>query len=223
MAGSAPAALTGEFGGLGIEIDMEDGFIKVIAPIADTPAQRAGVEAGDVIVRLDGRSIKGITLNEAVKRMRGEPGTEITLTILREKVTPGPFEITITRAVIEVASVNRRVLEEGYGYLRISHFQPRTGEDLRNAVSATTYQLQKRSWGGSLRFPHVKSIRRATRKQYSAEEKIRIVLEGLLVFGHVTFPASATQLQSRWAPSPSRTRWHTCRSVDIHRASRCSR
>ena len=131
------SATTGEFGGLGMEISMEGGSLKVIAPIDDTPAARAGVEAGDVVIRLDGKPVNAMTLNEVVKRMRGEPGTAITLTILHEGA-PGPLEITLTRAVIKVASVKSRVLAEGYGYLRISHFQAHTGEDLRDAVSALT-------------------------------------------------------------------------------------
>ena len=130
-------AATGEFGGLGMEISMEGGSLKVITPIDDTPAARAGVEAGDVVIRLDGNLVNGLTLNEVVKRMRGEVGTEITLTILHEGA-PGPFEITLTRAVITVASVKSRILAEGYGYVRISHFQSHIGEDLRDAVSALT-------------------------------------------------------------------------------------
>ena len=94
---------------------------KVITPIDDTPAARAGVEAGDVVIRIDGKPVNPMTLNEFVKRMRGEPGTEITLTILHEGA-PGPFDITLTRAVIKVASVKSRVLAEGYGYLRVSRF-----------------------------------------------------------------------------------------------------
>ena len=130
-------AATGEFGGLGMEISMEGGSVKVVTPIDDTPAARAGVEAGDVVIRLDGKPVNAMTLNEVVKRMRGEVGTEITLTILHEGA-PGPFEITLTRAVIKVASVKSRVLAAGYGYLRISRFQAHTGEDLRDAVSVLT-------------------------------------------------------------------------------------
>lgn len=124
----------GEFGGLGIEVTMEDGFVKVVAPIDDTPAQRAGVEAGDLIVRLDNKPVKGLSLNEAVQRMRGEPGTEITLTIAREG-RDQPLEVTITRAVIEVQSVEARMLEPGYGYLRVSHFQSNTQNALDDALA----------------------------------------------------------------------------------------
>ena len=127
------AGTSGEFGGLGIEVGMEDGFVKVIAPIDDTPAQRAGVEAGDLVIRLDDTPVKGMSLAEAVKVMRGEPGTDIVLTIVREGVDR-PIRITITRDVIHVTSVRSRSLEPGYGYIRISQFQLRTGESLREEV-----------------------------------------------------------------------------------------
>ena len=113
------AGTSGEFGGLGIEVGMEDGFVKVIAPIDDTPAQRAGVEAGDLIIRLDDTPVKGMSLADAVNLMRGEPGTTIVLTIVREG-NDSPIRITITRDVIQVTSVRSRTLEPGYGYLRIS-------------------------------------------------------------------------------------------------------
>lgn len=126
---------TGEFGGLGIEVGMEDSFVKVIAPIDDTPAQRAGVMAGDLIIRLDDTPVKGLSLSDAVKIMRGKPGSDILLTIVREG-EEGPLKITITRAVIKVKSVKHRTLDKGYGYLRISQFQARTGENLLDAISA---------------------------------------------------------------------------------------
>ena len=124
---------SGEFGGLGIEVGMEDGFVKVIAPIDDTPAQRAGVEAGDLVIRLDETPVKGMSLQDAVNVMRGKPGTDIVLTIVREGLDR-PIRITITRDVIRVTSVRSRTLEPGYGYVRISQFQVRTGESLRKAV-----------------------------------------------------------------------------------------
>ena len=124
---------TGKFGGLGIEVGMDNGFVKVIAPIDDTPAQRAGVKAGDLIVRLDDTPVKGMTLNDAVKIMRGEPGTGITLTIVRESEEK-PLRITIVRDIIRVKSIKSRTLEPGYGYIRISHFQTHTGEDLAKAI-----------------------------------------------------------------------------------------
>ena len=115
----------GEFGGLGIEVGMEDGFVKVIAPIDDTPAFKAGVKAGDLIVKLDDTPVKGMTLNDAVKRMRGKPKTQIKLSILR-KGEAKPLEITLTREVIKVQSVKSKLVEDGYGYLRVTSFQENT-------------------------------------------------------------------------------------------------
>lgn len=124
---------SGEFGGLGIEVGLEDGFIKVIAPIDDTPAQRAGVRAGDMIIRLDDTPVQGMDLNEAIDLMRGEVGTPIRLTIMREG-RDQPLEIKIVRDVIKVKSVRHELLEPGYGYLRISQFQSHTGEDTVAAI-----------------------------------------------------------------------------------------
>ncbi|MCK5720733.1 MAG: S41 family peptidase [Thiomargarita sp.] len=126
---------TGKFGGLGIEVGMENGFVKVISPIDDTPAKRAGIQAGDLVIRLDDTPVKGMTLNDAVKIMRGEPGTEIVLTIIRETADK-PLTISIIRAIIQVKSVKKSILESDYGYIRISHFQDRTGEQLANAIQA---------------------------------------------------------------------------------------
>lgn len=124
---------TGEFGGLGIEVGMENGFVKVISPIDDTPAQRAGLKAGDLIVRMDGKPVKGMSINDAINVMRGKPGTEIILTIIRENLEK-PFEVTLERAVITVKSVKSRTLEKGFGYVRISSFQSHTGDDLNRAL-----------------------------------------------------------------------------------------
>jgi carboxyl-terminal processing protease len=128
------AGTSGEFGGLGIEVGMEDGFVKVISPIDDTPAARAGVEAGDLIIRLDDTPVKGMALGDAVKIMRGKPGTDIVLTVVREGADK-PLKIKITRDVIRVTSVKSRMLDPGYGYVRISQFQSRTGESLREAIA----------------------------------------------------------------------------------------
>jgi len=119
----------GEFGGLGIEVGMEDGFVKVISPIEDTPAFRAGVKAGDLIVKLDDTPVKGMTLAEAVKQMRGKPGTNIVLTIAREGEDK-PVIITIVREVIRVQSVKSKLVEPGYGYLRVAQFQESTAQDV---------------------------------------------------------------------------------------------
>ena len=122
-----------QFGGLGIEVGMEDGFVKVIAPIDDTPAYHAGVKAGDLVIRLDDTPVKGLNLSDAVKIMRGKPGTPIVLTIVREGVE-APIKITIVRDIINVKSVKSRMLEEGYGYIRISQFQAKTAENLTDDV-----------------------------------------------------------------------------------------
>ncbi len=123
----------GEFGGLGMEVGMEDGFIKVISPIDDTPAQAAGIQAGDLIIKLDDERVKGKSLSEAVKMMRGKPGTNISLTIVRKGETV-PLIIELTRAIIKVQSVRARMLTDGMGYVRISQFQLRTGPDLIKAI-----------------------------------------------------------------------------------------
>ncbi len=119
----------GEFGGLGIEVGMEDGFVKVISPIEDTPAFRSGVKAGDLIVKLDETPVKGMTLSDAVKRMRGKPKTDITLTIVR-KGEDRPVVLTLTREVIKVQSVKSKMVEPGYGYLRVAQFQENTSQSV---------------------------------------------------------------------------------------------
>ena len=131
----------GEFGGLGIEVGMEDGFVKVVSPIDDTPAARAGVKSGDLIVKLDETSVKGMTLNDAVKRMRGKPNTQITLTIVR-KGDPKPIVVTLTRAVIKIQSVKSKLLEPGYAYFRVTQFQEHTGETLAAAIQNLYKQNQ---------------------------------------------------------------------------------
>jgi carboxyl-terminal processing protease len=137
------AGTRGEFGGLGIEIGMEDGFVKVIAPIDGTPAQRAGIQAGDLIIRLDDAPVKGMGLQEAVSIMRGVPGTEITLTVVRQG-EERPLKITLTRDVIRVQSVRSRLLDERFGYLRITQFQSRTAQNMLEALD----RLQKEAKPG---------------------------------------------------------------------------
>ena len=132
----------GRFGGLGIEVTMENGFIKVVSPIEDTPAAHAGVKTGDLIIRLDEKAVKGLTLTEAVRLMRGKPGTDITLTIVREGATK-PIKITVTRAVIKIQSVKSRLLEPGFGYVRVTQFQATTDKNLIDAVK----KLEKENQG----------------------------------------------------------------------------
>ena len=132
----------GEFGGLGIEVGMEDGLIKVVSPIDDTPAQRAGIKAGDLIIKLDDQSVRGMSLDNAVKIMRGEAGEPITLTVIRASEEK-PLVVTIVRDIIKIRSVRTEVLEPGFGYLRISSFQARTVDSLKKAID----QLKKDSGG----------------------------------------------------------------------------
>ena len=129
----------GEFGGLGIEVGMEDGFVKVISPIDDSPASHAGIKAGDLIVKFDESSVKGMTLNDAVKRMRGKPNTPITLTIVR-KGESKPIVVTLTRALIKLQSVKSKLFEPGYAYFRVTQFQEHTGETLANAIQTVFKQ-----------------------------------------------------------------------------------
>jgi carboxyl-terminal processing protease len=124
----------GQFGGLGIEVGMEDGFIKVISPIEDTPAFKAGIKPNDLIIKLDETPVKGMSLNDAVKRMRGKPNTSITLTISR-KGESAPVVVTLTRAVIRVQSVKSKVIEPGYGWVRVSQFQEATTENMVKQIS----------------------------------------------------------------------------------------
>ena len=123
----------GQFGGLGIEVGMEDGFVKVVSPIEDTPAYRAGLKSGDLIIKLDDTPVKGMTLNDAVKRMRGKPNTDIVLTVLR-KGEAKPLTFTLSRAVIKIKSVKHKLVEANYGYIRITQFQEHTGENLAAAL-----------------------------------------------------------------------------------------
>jgi carboxyl-terminal processing protease len=133
---------SGKFGGLGIEVQMEDGFIKVVAPIDDTPAAKAGLQPGDIIVRIDEHQVKGMSLNDAVELMRGEPGSKIQLTILRTgKDTP--FVVTLTRDIINVVSVKSRLLEPGFGYIRLTQFRSDAAKDLRDQLD----KLRKQNKG----------------------------------------------------------------------------
>lgn len=124
---------SGEFGGLGMEIGQEDGFVKVVSPIEDTPAERAEVKSGDFIVKIDNVSTRGMTVSEAVKKMRGKPGTKITLTLSRKNADK-PIVVNLTRAIIKVKSVRHHLIEPDYGYIRVSQFQERTVESVNTAA-----------------------------------------------------------------------------------------
>src|SRR5271170_1781782 len=124
---------SGEFGGLGMEVGMEDGFVKVVSPIDDSPAARANIKSGDLIVKIDDTMVKSMTLDDAIKLMRGKPGTTITLVIVR-KGREKPLIVTLTRSIIKIQSVKSTLLEPGYAYLRITQFQEHTGVDLVKAI-----------------------------------------------------------------------------------------
>ena len=128
---------SGAFGGLGMEIGAEDGFVKVIAPIEDTPAERAGVKSGDFILKINDESTRGMSVNDAVKKMRGKPNTKITLTLSR-KDADKPIVVNLTRAIIKVKSVRAHLLENGYGYIRVVQFQERVVPDTAKAVADLT-------------------------------------------------------------------------------------
>ena len=129
----------GEFGGLGIEVTMEDGLIKVVAPIDETPAAKAGVRANDIITKLDEEQVQGLTLNQAVEKMRGAVNTKIKLTIMR-KGTDKPIELSITRDVIRVRAVRSRV-EDDVGYIRVTQFNEQTTENLKKAITDLQAQI----------------------------------------------------------------------------------
>ena len=130
--GALQETTTGQFGGLGVEVGREKGYIKVISPIDDTPAARAGIQAGDLIIQIDGKPLREMLPEEATQLMRGEPGTEVTITVAREGMEP--FDLSIVREVIAIASVRSRVLEPGYGYIRISQFRVNTGNELEEEI-----------------------------------------------------------------------------------------
>lgn len=123
---------TGEFGGLGVEVGRENGYIRVISPIDDSPADRAGIKAGDLIIQIDKKPLREMLPEEAAQMMRGEPGTDVTVTVAREGQEP--FDVTVTREVIAIASVRSRMIAPGYAYLRISQFRVNTGTELEEEI-----------------------------------------------------------------------------------------
>ena len=132
----------GKFGGLGIEVGVEDGIVRVTSPIEDTPAFRAGIKAGDLIVKIDDTATRGLPLSKAVEKMRGKPGTQVVLTVVRKEVDQ-PLSFTLTREEINVKSVRAKMLEPGYGYVRLRSFQERTAEDLHEQLEKLVAQNGK--------------------------------------------------------------------------------
>jgi len=137
---------SGEFGGLGLEVNLEDGLVRVISPIEDTPAFMAGIKAGDYIMKIDEAPVRGLSLSDAVAKMRGKPNTPVVLTVLRKGETK-PLVFTLKRAVIKVQSVKSRMLEAGYGYVRLAQFQDRSTEDVARALDGL-YKENKGSLKG---------------------------------------------------------------------------
>jgi carboxyl-terminal processing protease len=134
------ASTSGQFGGLGMQVNMEDGLLKVVSPIDDTPAARAGVLAEDVITQVDGTPIKGLTLSEAVDKMRGAPGTEVRLEIVR-KDRSGPLNLTLTREIIKVSAVRQQAEGDDVGYVRLTQFTSRVADDLKQAIQALATKI----------------------------------------------------------------------------------
>ena len=128
-------SMQGRFVGLGIEVAMEDGYVKIISPMEDSPAFRAGIKSGDLITRIDSTPVKGLTLDEAIKKMRGEPKSRVTLTIAR-KGEDKPWIVPLTREQIKVVSVKSKMVEPGYGWLRISQFQEMTLDEMSKKINA---------------------------------------------------------------------------------------
>jgi len=170
----------GEFGGLGIEVSMEGGLVKVVAPIEDTPAWRAGVRSGDLIFKLDNTAVRGMTLNDAVKRMRGKPGTSIVIHVLR-KGNSEPLKIKIVRDVIRVRSVKSKIVEDSYGYLRITQFQEETVNDLVKHINKILASASKKKDSGdsedSKETNDSKQVEEDEKKENSAQPLKGLVLD----------------------------------------------
>lgn len=182
----------GEFGGLGIEISLDEtGFVRVVAPIDDTPAYRAGMQSGDLITQIDDTPVKGMTIGDAVNLMRGRPGTDITLTVAREGENQ-PLKIKITRDIIQVTSIRNRMIEPGVGYVRISQFQERTGADFIEAMESLRDENEgaldglvldlRNNPGGVL--------------QASVDVVDALISQGLIVYTEGRLPNSASEFEA---------------------------
>lgn len=190
---------TGEFGGLGLEVGMENGFVKVVAPIDDTPAKRAGMQAGDLIIQLDKQPVKGLTLQEAVALMRGKSGEPITLTVVREGVK-APFEVTIVRDVIKVQSVKAKTLEPGYGYIRLAQFQAHTGRDFKRKLEEL--KLANKPLNGL-----ILDLRNNPGGLLQAAVEVADVLlsDGLIVYTEGRMPSSHSRYEAKSQPDDDST------------------
>src|SRR6266542_3013059 len=202
----------GKFGGLGIEVGVEDSVIRVISPIEDTPAYRAGVKAGDLIVKIDDMATRGIALSKAVDKMRGKPGTPVVLTIVRKEVEQ-PMTFTLMREEINVKSVRAKMLEPGFGYVRIRSFQERTGEDLARAIK--DFYKQGELKGLVL---DVRSDPGGLLNQAVAVSAAFLPKDALVVYTDGRTPACGLPPAARTTRAAAKTISRTCR-----RASRTSR
>ncbi|MEX2321962.1 MAG: S41 family peptidase [Saccharospirillum sp.] len=182
----------GEFGGLGIEISLDEtGFVRVVAPIDDTPAYRAGMQSGDLITQIDDTPVKGMSIGDAVNLMRGRPGTDVRLTVAREGETQ-PLEFEITRDIIQVTSIRNRMIEPGVGYVRISQFQERTGRDFVEAMASLRTENEgaldglvldlRNNPGGVL--------------QASVDVVDALISQGLIVYTEGRLPNSASEFEA---------------------------
>lgn len=185
---------TGEFGGLGLEVGMEDGFVKVIAPIDDTPAERAGLESGDLIVSIDGEPVKGLSLNDAVKLMRGKINTSVKLLIVREGI-PQPFEVAIVRDVIEVVSVRSRFIEDEFLYLRIAQFQGNTGKDLKKVLDKAMGKALEQNFSVNGLVLDLRNNPGGV-LQAAVEVVDTFIAEGLIVYTEGRIPASLSRYEA---------------------------
>jgi carboxyl-terminal processing protease len=141
------ATASGQFGGLGIQVNMEDGLLKVVSPIDDTPAAKAGILAGDVITQVDGTPTKGLTLSQAVEKVRGAPGTEVRLEIMR-KDQAGPVNLTLTRQIIKVSTVRQQTEGDDIGYVRLTQFNSQTADELNRAIQALAAKIPAQQFKG---------------------------------------------------------------------------
>lgn len=133
---------SGEYGGLGLEVATQDGVIRVVSPIDDSPAAEAGIEAGDLIIKMNGNPVRGMSLQKAIEKMRGEQGTSIKLTVYREG-EDDTMDIDVVRDIIQVSAVRNRLLESGYGYVRIAQFQRKSGSDFVDALQELKQQSEQ--------------------------------------------------------------------------------
>jgi carboxyl-terminal processing protease len=197
---------SGRFVGVGIEITMEDGLVKVVSPIEDSPAFRAGLKSNDLITKIDETAVKGLTISEAVKRMRGEPNTKVTLTVFRRDENR-TFPVTITRQEIRTQSVRGRVIEPGYAWLRVSQFQERTVEDFARRLEAI-YQEQPALKGLVLDLRNdpggLLDAAVALSAAFLPDNVVVVTTNGQLPESRATFLASPRYYQRRSGPDPIR-------------------